>query len=300
MNRKISVKKISKYKRKDEAAEISLQDILRKPILTPRDKRVLLSIYYHRCLTANQIAEMHFRFGKSGENTQAPLIARRRLRKMFDYKLIDRFFVDMPEGEGSSPQHVVLDQLGARVVAGLLNVNVEDLDWRYDMNEVRLPYLSHMVAVNDFYLYLLRVARKHGHNFETYLVENHVRHEFKYDNGLVKFNPDAYGRYFVTPSEGFHFFLEWDNGTMTLQTFKKKLYRYHAFYETGEFEKYYGESFPMVLVVAPSEERAISLRNAIYTEGTPLRWLFTTAELAEANPLGVIWLGEEQTPVSLI
>lgn len=301
IRRLITDKKIkNKYVRKTEDTEISLQDVLRMPTLTKRDRDVLLSLYYHRCLTSKQIAEIHFRYGKNGYNNQAELIARRRLRKLFDLKLVDRFFVFPDDGQGSSAQHVILDTLGAHMVAGMLNLPFEDLEWRYDMNDVRLPYLDHMILINDFYVWLLKWAREHGHTIDTFLVENHVRHEFKYKRKKIKFNPDAYGRYY-TGDEGFHFFFEMDNGTMTLQTFKKKLERYEAFFASEEYKKYYGDSFPLILVVAPDEERAISLRNTIYADNNyGLQWLFTTKELAEANPVGEIWLGTEKEPVGLL
>lgn len=293
---------MSKFRRKTEGEKIDLRDLLQKPALTKRDKEVLLSLYYHRCLTTHQLVEMHFRFNaKDGsENKQAYKIAQNRLRKMFDWQLIDRFFVQMPEGGGSSPQYVVLDKLGAKVVAGMLGISMEDLEWKYEMNENRLPYLEHMVSINNFYISFLKCARTYNHQIPTFLVEHHVRHEFMYDKRKYRFNPDAYGQYFIAENEGFHFLLEWDNGTMTLQVFKKKLLRYHAFYASKEYQKFYGDTFPLVLVVAPNERRALSLRNTIYSEGTPLRWYFTTKALVEANPLGAIWLGEAKNPVSLL
>jgi hypothetical protein len=297
--RHISSRRISKFKRKYEDAERHLTDVYQHPTLTLRDKDVLLSIYYHRCLTTRQIAEMHYKYNYKGkENSQSELIARRRIRKLFDGGLVDRFFVDVGN-EGSSQGHIVLDSLGAKVTAGLLNLNVEDLAWKFEMNEVRLPYLKHTVDTNNFYIWLLRRARELNHEVAGFRTEQHVRHDFKFWGKRMVVNPDAYGQYWFG-DEGFHFFLEWDNGTMTPQVFQKKHDRYTGFYASGEYEPLYGE-FPLILTVAPDLDRAIQLRNCIYgIDNTDLQWLFASREQAEADPLGQIWFGRQEKPVALL
>lgn len=301
MTRLLSTRRLSKFKRKDEERVITVQDILKKPVLTQRDKAVLMSIYYHRCLTTEQLTEIHFRYRKDGtENQQAALITRRRVRKLFDYRLIDRFFIDVGENNGSSPGHLLLDQLGANIVAGLLNCKMEDLNWRYEMNNVRLPYLQHMVEVNNFYVWLLQQSRKQkGHEILNFRTENLTRFDFKHWGQKFTFNPDAYGQYFYG-EDGFHFFLELDRDTMTPGSFQRKQQRYATFYDSSEYTKYFA-TFPIVLVVTPSLERAKVLQKVIYaTSKTDIRWLFTSRDLAEKDPLAAIWLGEKEKPESLV
>jgi hypothetical protein len=302
MKRKINSRKLSKFKRKPlGSTDTHIEDILQKPVLTKRDKEVLLAIYFHRCLTTEQVAEMFFRYGKGGKlNSQASVIARRRLRKMFDYCLVDRFFIDVGENNGSSQAHMVLDSLGAKIVAGLLNIPLNELQWRYEMNETRLPYLEHMVKINDCYVSLLRKSREEGHEVTLYRTENHVRHEFKYWNQRVVFNPDAYGQYWLG-DEGFHFFLELDNGTMTPGVFQKKHQRYTSFYASEEYSNHY-ENFPLVLTVTTTWERAEQLRKVIEkVDDTDVEWYFTSEEQFHSDPLGAVWLSkDEENPVTLL
>jgi hypothetical protein len=113
-------------------------------------------------------------------------------------------------------------------------------------------------------------------------------------------NPDAYGQYWYTQEDGVHFFLEWDNGTMSPQVFQKKHQRYSAYYASGEYEPIYRE-FPLILTVAPTKDRAMGLRNAIYgIDNTDLQWLFASRDEAEKDPVGRIWYGKDEKPVSLI
>jgi hypothetical protein len=243
---------------------------------------------------------MHFKYDSKGkENSQASVIARRRLRKLFDYGLVDRFFVDVGDGQGSSQAHVVLDSLGAKVVAGLLNLKMEEVNWRYEMNEARLPYLAHMVAVNDFHLCMLRSARELGHEATGFRTESHIRHEFPYWGSKVVFNPDGYGQYW-TGDEGFHYFLEWDNGTMSPMTFQKKHQRYTAFYDSDEYLKFY-ETFPMILTVTTNIERAMSLSRCIgEVDNTDKVWLFTSEGNVRKSGVNALWFDKNGKPVSLL
>lgn len=261
---------------------------------------MLLSLYYHRCLTTEQITEMHFKYKNSpagGENSQADIVARRRIRKMYDVGLIDRFFIDVGENNGSSQGHIVLNKKGANIVAALLNCQVKDLNWRYEMNEVKLPYLQHMIEINDTYLQFLQTARTLGHELDMFRVE--VPHRFKYWGSKIIVKPDAYGQYFFG-EEGFHFFLEVDRGTETPAQFQKKHQRYAAFYDSNEYLKHYS-TFPLILIITPTWERALQLRHVIYAaDNTDINWLFTSEDLARQNIISPIWVGKGNEPVGLV
>jgi len=302
--RRIRGRKLSRYRRVDEDKTITLEDIYKNRVLTAKDKEILLALYYHRCLTSNQLAEMFYLYRKDGKKNlmrSAQESIRRRLRKLFDWKVIERFFPPAPENEGSMPQHVVLDTLGANIVAGLLGTTIKKLDWRYEMTETKLPYLDHMVEVNDFYIYLLRAARENGHKVKNFRVENHNRHEFKINNyKKVILQPDAYGQYWIDDDTGFHFFLEWDRGTMTPQQFSGKYNRYYNFLISDECKRIYGNMPPVVLTVTPDAERAYELYRTIYAVNTEINWLFAPKPLVETKILEQIWIGKEGTPVSLL
>lgn len=289
--RKISNRKISKYKRKELSSSYTQEEVLRKIKLTQRDREVLMSLYWHRCLTTEQLADIHFKYdGKGKVNKQANLIARRRLRKMFDAHLVDRFFIDVGENNGSSQAHVVLDKLGARLVAGMLNMDVKDLNWRYEMNQNLLPYHSHTVKVNDFYLCLLKKARICRHEVVGFTAESHTRFEFEHDGRKVILNPDAYGQYWKG-DEGIHFFLEMDNGTMSPSVFQKKHERYTAFYASEAYDEYY-DTFPFILTVTTSRERALQLRDTICkVDNTDVNWYFASEDDVKRDPLS--WIGKE-------
>jgi hypothetical protein len=114
----------------------------------------------------------------------------------------------------------------------------------------------------------------------------------------VIFNPDAYGQYWMG-DEGRHYFLEWDNGTMSPTTFQKKHQRYTAFYDSDEYKKYY-ETFPMILTVTTSWDRAMSLARMIgEVDNTDKVWLFASEADVKTNGVGTIWIDKRGKPASL-
>lgn len=275
-HRYVRSRKLSKFKRRRLGdPETHLRDLMVRPSITKRDKDILISLYWHRCLTSHQIREMHF-IGPS----QADVICRRRLRRMFDELLVERFFVDVGEGNGSSPQHVLLDTLGAKIVAGLLNIPLSELKWSKDHNEAALPYLKHTTELNDYYVRLLKRAREQGHDIPTFVTEHHLLHSFKFRDDSFTFNPDAYFEYWKG-EDGLSFFLEWDRGTMTRRQFQEKQKRYRAFYGSREYRKAGYEVMPDILTIVPDMARAERLREAIEAvDRTDLRWLFGTPEIS--------------------
>lgn len=304
---KIRSRVYRKYAPVDRPKRITLKNLYEHITLRPRDKQVLLSLYYHRCMTSKQIAEIHFAYDEHGKpNSQAEVIARRRLRKMYEAQLVKRYFFDAPQGQGTVPGHYVLTGLGARVVAGMLNQPLSEISWKHEFSVItasKLPYLAHSIGITDFYIYLLRSARAHGHKVREFITEQHVRHEVPKLKGRGKYivQPDAYGQYWLDDVTYVHFFLEWDNGTMTPNQFRKKYNRYLAFYASKELEENYGEIPPYILVVTPDDERAIRLRNTMYlNRKMPMVWLFTSKERVKDNFLGKIWLGAEEKPISLL
>jgi hypothetical protein len=199
---------------------------------------------------------------------------------MFDELLVERFFVDVGEGNGSSPQHVMLDTVGAKIVAGLLHVTPSELKWSKEYNEAKLPYLKHTTEINDYYVSLLRRARERGHEIPVFVAEHHLLHSFKYRDDTFTFNPDAYFEYWKG-DDGLAFFLEWDRNTMTKRQFQEKVKRYRAFYGSGEYQRAGYESMPDILTIVPDSARAERLKEAIeQIDRTDMRWIFGTPEIA--------------------
>lgn len=272
-------RKVKKYERAECTDYLGLyRQLGQKGCLTPRDKEVLMGLYRLRCLTSLQIARLYY--GKKDDgalNTCATAIARRRLRMMYDYHLTDRFFIDVGENNGSSPQFAVLDNVGAYVVSGMLNIPVAELNWVKGINAAGLPYYQHTIEINDLYISMLDQCEARGYTLCEFLGEMHVRQSFDYGGYQYIVNPDGYFQMF-TDTSGLHFFLELDRGTMTTGQFIKKVPRYAAYYASGDYKTHY-ETFPIVLVATTSMERAQLLKRAVESKDTTdMNWIFTSVD----------------------
>lgn len=172
------------------------------------------------------------------------------------------------------------------MVAGWLNVNVSEIKWKKEQNDVRLPYLQHTVEINDIGKTIRGYARTLGHSVPVWKVEAHNYHQFdKY-----RFCPDAYFQYY-TDNGGFHGFLEHHRGTMTTYQFRaEKVSKYRAFLESGEYAKHY-KTYPFVFVTCYDWDTANDLKNAVEAEGPGgVIWHFSTVDLVEQGWVQEIWL----------
>lgn len=87
---------------------------------------------------------------------------------------------------------------------------------------------------------------------------------------------------------------------MSPSAFAKKHQRYSAFYDSKAYCGLY-DTFPLILTVVPNADRLETLRKVIAkADATDLQWLFTTADHAQADPVGIIWVGKDKKPVSLV
>src|SRR6266542_6896844 len=89
--------------------------------LTDRDRQIALDCYEHRVLTSEQLRRLHF---------VAARTARERLQELRQLRVLTSFRPQRQPGQGSSPNHWVLDEAGALVVAAELGLERSELHWR--------------------------------------------------------------------------------------------------------------------------------------------------------------------------
>ena len=121
--------------------------------LTPRDRSICSDVFEHKVLTAGQIARLHFTH---------PRIANRRLLRLFEHQVLDRFRPH--QAVGSAPNHYILGDLGAHVIAGERGIDIKAVRERR-RSDVKLAYsprLRHLVEVNDFFSALSAACRAEG------------------------------------------------------------------------------------------------------------------------------------------
>jgi predicted transcriptional regulator len=245
--------------------------------ITDRDTQILLQLYEHKVLTTEQIYELHF--------SSLPR-ARKRLSQLYERGLLDRF--RPPKRPGSYPHHYVLDDLGAKVVAGYLGVELKELRFRKDrlLGLSKSPFLRHLRDTNGFFSRLAHECGQAGDGIRLSLWLGERR------GRLFAIRPDGLGRV-SSPDGDVSFWLELDRGTETHERLEDKMYKY-ARSAVGP------EDLPhAVLFCFHSKDRESRARRALLDLE---HFVVATATLGRhrAEPLGGIWLpvrGERRFPL---
>lgn len=282
-------------------------------LLTPRDTAVVLDIYKYRYLSVSQIKTLHF---------PSKQTAYRRLRVLRELGFLKDFTVP---GVEEGIYH--LDQRGAELVAGELQVEVSDLKWNRTQRSPKDYYfLRHFLKLNEFRIYLTLACRDNeggicllGFIPEYYGEKTVQKGVVKYIKDFVcdlhnqseriSHTPDAV---FALEKEGKPalFFVEIDRGTETISDEEKgflkcvrfylnyliegKYRRYRSEFQCGEFKGF------RTLIVTNSQARLDNMREVVGRFDFPQQakrflWATTDDRLSPQTLFDPIWHSLDHT-----
>lgn len=292
-----------------------------------RDYMALVAVNKHRVLSQEQLHDLIY--APSGASRQ---VTTRRLRKLFDNRLLARKEVQVSYGEGSSPVLYILDSMGARAL---------EIPFYHTSKDLSQYYLAHTKGVNDFVVPMMLEAIRLGYNLNDWLTERELKDD--HDRVMIegqRFSvvPDAYLP-LASSNQTHHFFLELDRATSGVNRIRKrKIQPYNVYlrrsqkrvaggmeYGDSQANSRFGTNDLKILFVIDTKFKSGVKRIKSLIEGTreelslsaedlkakspsgiiPMRdrFLFTTfPEISQENVLkGKIWYGLASTePVSLL
>jgi hypothetical protein len=215
--------------------------------ITERDRRIALDCYEHNVLTTDQIRRLYF------TNTR---IAQVRLQRLYELRVLERFRPRPEAGEGSRPNHWILDEAGALIVADWKGVDRSELRYTRDtgLRIAASRNLAHHVEANEFFVRLaLEAGARHGELREWYGVRT-LTHMLS-----VAVVPDGYGVLAMPDAKPLHVLLELDRGTEPLDVLRSKAKRYVESLPRSALR----DLDPVVILATPSERRTRSARTAL-------------------------------------
>lgn len=249
--------------------------------LTDRDRELLYTLFHYRFLPTSLLAARHF-----GSATRA----RNRLKLLFHHSYLDRTFlptVGPALGEA-------IYSLGPAAVPELATVyGLDPAAIKRKRQRVEPFFLAHELLVARFRLRLAQFGAPHGVGMKdwregaaaTLTVEGRDRSgEFRSE----RITPDGMA-WLASPRARFAFCLEADRGTMTVGRVRTKFVRYGIAQESGAMRRHFGAERFRVLVVAPSEKRLASLKQAAEGGGAPNVWLTTEDQLERDLVAEAVW-----------
>jgi Replication-relaxation len=238
--------------------------------LTNRDRSLCQDLFEHRVLTAHQIGDLYFPSGHT---------ARRRLVELYRLAVLDRF---RPPALGSAPNHYVLDELGARVVAAERGLEFNELRFRKEDVD-QLPYrreLPHLVETNGFFTRIALACRQDP-NYRLAEWWSERRCRSRWGNIVLA---DGFG-ILRGPQGECSFLLEFDRGTESPARLRLKLPPY-------ERVALLHDRPHVILFCFPNAVREASVRRGLHPPGMALATASWDRFVEE--PLGPVWLAIDE------
>ena len=230
--------------------------------LTARDQQVALACYEHRVLTTEQLRRLYF---------SAPRRARRRLARLYQLRVLDRFRPTLQPGQGSAQHHWILDEAGAHVVAAHLGIERTELRWSHQRALAMLDSqkLDHQVEVNEFFTRLSEEARQVGGRLVDWWGERRCLAAL---NGQA--GPDGCGKLALPGRRPLSFLLELDRSTEDHGRLRQKARRYQKALPRSILS----DEQPLLLVAVPTLARRDNAAATLAGSSLPIRVLVWTPE----------------------
>ena len=206
--------------------------VARQGWVTDRDIKVLEMLYKFRFVSLSQIAKTFYK------STYGKVSARRRMKKLFENHLVDRFKPWPKYGEGASEYIYCLDTAGVYFIASTKGMKLSEMGWRKNDNEIRFAYVLHYLAVADVFIQMDKECR-----IEQFIPER------KYQNN---FRADAYA-VFLKQGRRHYWLIEVDLGTEWQQQIKEKVRSYEQYHNKRKGDK--GFIMPYVVWMAYEQDR---------------------------------------------
>lgn len=207
---------MSKYNR-PEIKQITKQWVRENiKYITERDMGLLNLLYENkrRLLKRDQIQRLYPVF-------ESVSVLNRRLRKLYELYILDRFYPKVGMGQGSSQQFICLDKAGLI----LLEIDRYNKPINYDSNGNKILFLGweHKILLNEYECNIRALINDINADILIYKVEEPV---IFFGNQLI---PDIF-LIIEYLGKGYVFFIEIDLGTEDIPYIKRKINSYKDYY----------------------------------------------------------------------
>ena len=279
----------------------------RKFYPTPRDTQIITAVSTHRALTSDQIAMLFWGHQKAGSR------ARHRLKLLSDNGYLERAEQPVTLSEGRRPLVYFLDRKGLAVAADVRQVDPEEIDWKLAHNNVKWPFLDHLLATNDIRVRLEVAAPRAGLAIAAWVDDKSLATHSMRDvltvasasggREQMTVGPDGYVALLDRNGTTQHrAFIEADRGTVPLTRWAHKVRKYLVYFRSRAFrERYHARKPFRVLTLTTSERRMANMKQVTEAAGGRNWFWFSTYE-ATRDPEALLfsptwWMAGADEPV---
>jgi len=266
-----------------------------RPSFTPtdRDRQIVSAVSAHRALTSDQVALLFW--GDIKANSRC----RTRLRLLAQHGYLERLEQPVALSEGRRPLVYFLARRGLALAAAERGVSEAAIEWKKEHNDVRWPFLDHLIATNDVRVRLELAAPVAGFTLLEWLDDKtlaslSIRDQFTVPRPgggtqQLAVGPDGYVSLLDPDGRTRHrAFIEADRGTVPLGRWQDKVRRYLLYFRSPAFAARYRASKPFrVLAVTTSDTRLGNMKAAAEEVGGQT-WFWFSTYAALSDPADVL------------
>jgi len=217
---------MSKYNR-PEVKQITKQWVKENvKNITERDMGLLNLLYVNkrRLLRRDQIQRLYPVF-------ESVSVLNRRIRRLYELYVLDRFYPKVGTGMGSSQQHICLDRAGL-ILLGIDKYS-KPINYDYNGNKVLFFGWEHKILLNEYECIIRSLVSSINAKILIYRAEESISF---FDNQFI---PDIF-MLIEYQGKGYAFFIEIDLGTEDIPYIKRKINQYKDYYLSKKwiFEKW--------------------------------------------------------------
>lgn len=277
--------------------------------LVERDIDILKALNEYRYLSTNQIHALIFSGNTSLQS------ARRRLRYLYQAKLVGRAFSYSEPGNGAESMVYFLDRKGCET----LNQIGVTTHFYKKAKQVKQLFLNHALALSTFKIHLVRaITRLPEIELETFIPDFELKRNSKSKTGLQRYlsyrevaHPVHSRSYTVYPDAVIVlasgnikrlFFLEVDRGTEAMRVIRDKVIGYGIYLQSGMAVEYGDFNSFQVLIQTTSPKRENNIQVAL-SDMEGRKFVRTTSqELVNDESVlnGQIWLNYKNEHRSIL
>lgn len=259
---------------------------------TERDREIVAAVSTHRALTSDQLSLLFW--GELKANSRCRL----RLRLLAEHGYLERAEQPVALSEGRRPLVYFLDKRGLALAADVRGVPESAIEWKKEHNDVRWPFLEHLLATNEIRVRIEVAAPRAGFTVlewldDKTLASTSIRDQFMVvrPGGSLQaaIGPDGYVSLLDPDGTTRHrAFIEADRATVPLGRWQEKVQRYLWYFRSPAFADRYRASKPFrVLTVTTSAERLANMKRVTEEAGGKTWFWFATYDTL-ADPADVL------------
>jgi len=255
---------------------------------TERDREIVAAVSTHRALTSDQLSLLFW--GDLKANSRCRL----RLRLLAEHGYLERHEQPVALSEGRRPLVYFLGKRGLAMAADVRGVPESAIDWKKEHNDVRWPFLEHLLATNEIRVRFEVAAPRAGFTVLEWLDDKTLSSQSIRDQFTVvrsggffqaAIGPDGYVSLLDPNGTTRHrAFIEADRATVPLGRWQDKVQRYLAYFRSAVFADRYKATKPFrVLTVTTSDERLANMKR-VTEEAGGQTWFWFSTYAALADP----------------